>query len=589
MHSKPLGLFIAFTLLAVILFVSLFNIQALNGSSYDAKAKSLNVIQNYFQPERGLFFDRNGIPLVQNVIKYDMFIKQNNYSSETKEAIVEKIEKTLSVDKVALRANLELTKEKDVRLLFNLSAEESYQLKESFSQDSYIYFNSGYKREYAFPEEFAHILGYTGIASEEDLKNNYSINDQLGKYKLEKDLEEQLKGVKGKVAKTGDVITEQQGQPGKNIVLTIDSNWQRSFYRVLKDYIETYNTPGGAGIVVDNETGEVIAMTSYPGFDTNKVSQGLDFNYYQSLLNDYKKPLSDKAIGAQATPGSIFKVISAYTLLENNIIDRNSIYYSNRCIYFPGSEFCEFNKLFYGEMNIERAIYKSSNVFFCNYMLELEKNYGINRFVETARLFNIGGLTGVNISGEVTGNMDSPEYKMNTFNQRWFSGDTCNATIGQGSVVTTPIQMVMVASSINNQGIYYTPHLIKSVEEFDKSKIENYGPTVQKTIPMSEESRELILSGMYGTAHNPESFVYGFLNDLPINLRVKTGTAETFEIIDGIAYPRTNSWIIGTFDKKGKSYSFVMFSIFGPGSYYMAPYLGNYLACVNADFPAECF
>lgn len=577
-----------FTLIIVVLFASLFNVQALNGSSYDAKAKSLNVVQNYFQPERGIFFDRNGVPLVQNVVKYDVYLRKGNYDSTYKDELIIKIKNLIPINESELKTSLDQSDKKDARLLFNLSAEESFKLKEAFSESDDVYFTSGYKREYTYPEEFAHILGYTGIANEEDIKNGYGVNDQLGKYKLEKDLEDNLKGVKGKITKVGDIDVEQEGQPGKNITLTIDSKWQRALYKVLTNYIEAYNTPGGGGIVIDNETGEIIAMSSYPGFDTNKVSQGLDYSYYQELLNNYRKPLSDKVIGAQSTPGSIFKVITAYALLENNVIDENSTYFSNRCMYFSDSEFCEFQKLFYGEMNVERAIYKSSNVFFCNYMLDFEKQYGIQKFVDTARLFNIGSLTGVDLSGEVQGNMDSPDYKRQLFNAGWFSGDTCNAAIGQGSIVTTPIQMAMVASAINNNGVYYNPRLIKSVEEFDKSKVENYGPTIQKTIPMSEKSRELILSGMYGVAHNTESVEYEEFNSLPVNLRAKTGTAETFEIVDGIAYPRTNSWIIGTFEIDGRSYSFSIFSIFGPGSYYLAPYLANYLACVNADFPAEC-
>ena len=139
----------------------------------------------------------------------------------------------------------------------------------------------------------------------------------------------------------------------------------------------------------------------------------------------------------QAAPGSSFKLITAYTLLENNIIREYNVLFE-RYTRSGTSNFCEYGQLFYGQMDVTRALYKSSNLFFCTNLLNLYHDNELQKFVDAANLFNIGYQTGINLLGEIDGNMDSPEYRKAMLGLDWYEGDTCNAAIGQGAVVVTP-------------------------------------------------------------------------------------------------------------------------------------------------------
>ena len=166
------------------------------------------------------------------------------------------------------------------------------------------------------------------------------------------------------------------------------------------------------------------------------------------------------------------------------------------------------DNFFYGEMNIIRALYKSSNLFFCTNLLNLYHNNELQKFVEAANMFNIGHKTGINLLGEIDGNMDSPEYRKASLGLDWYEGDTCNAAIGQGAVVVTPIQMAMVASTIANSGVYYQPNIIDKITDPFGNIIQKNDPIIEKRIPISQKTLDLINQGMHDVAYFSDGTVY---------------------------------------------------------------------------------
>ena len=230
-------------------------------------------------------------------------------------------------------------------MLSNLTSEQAFNLQNDQKDLDDLYFDNTYKRQYLNPVTFAHIVGYTGTIAEEDLGNGYESNDQIGKYKLELQLEDQLKGIKGKMVSIGGIQTQEDSIPGDNVYLTIKTDWQNALYDILGEEVEYFGAAGGGGAIVDDSNGNVVALVSYPGFNSNLFVQGIDSATYEGYLTDREKPLVDKALSFQAAPGSSFKLITAYTLLENNIIDENTTYYSNRCINLGTSNFCEYGQL----------------------------------------------------------------------------------------------------------------------------------------------------------------------------------------------------------------------------------------------------
>jgi penicillin-binding protein 2 len=472
----------------------------------------------------------------------------------------------------------------DQRVIIGITSEEVNTISTAIEDVADIIVLSRFERVYSYPEQFSHIVGYTGHASTEDVEEGYGPNDTVGKYRIESIYEEHLKGTKGAALKEGLSSVTLPPKQGDSIYLTVDSKWQNELYRLFEDYNGRYNAAGGAGVIMNSDTGDIKAMVSYPGFDSNLLVKGASQGELDSITESYLEPFFDKAVSGAYTPGSIFKIVSAYTLLNTSIINPSSQFFSNQCMSLGGGyEFCEFGQNFYGLLDLEKALYKSSNLYFCNYMLELEDKFdGVNQFIEHAKSLGIGSKTGIIFEDEARGNMDSPIYKNQTTGEAWFSGDTCNAVIGQGAVLVSPIQMTVILAMIANGGDGLKPQVIDRVESQSGSIVEKTDTDVISHLDMSQSDLDAIKKGLNGVAYNPGSSVYWFLKDLPNNVHAKTGSAETFEITNGILQERTHSWISGTFEYGGETYSFTFFQKFGGGGYFITPLLRDFLNSINS-------
>jgi penicillin-binding protein 2 len=588
--SRQLGLMVIILLIFALLAHRLFSIQIVNGVTYSKKVAEINISEKYLLPQRGLFTDVNGIQLVKNVEKFDLYISKSRYNNDGVFKVVEYLSslniKTDSLDYIiSTLENLN----SDFKLASNLSNEYAKSIQVDLEEYRFLYFKSGFKREYAFPLEFSHLIGYTSLSSANDIDKGYLNYEQVGKYKLEMQYEQDLKGIKGKSVNLGGVEVIEESIPGNSIQLTVDSKWQRSLYKIISKYADGSDAAGGAGIIIETSTGNIKSIVSYPGIDTNLIVNGIDSTTLDEYESSRRAPLIDKAISQASAPGSIYKLITSYSLLQNNFIDEDSNYFSNRCIALGSeSNFCEFGKFFYGNMNVVRAIHKSSNLFFCNYMLINRSNGALEKIDESADVFGIGQKTDINIPGEIKGNKDSKEFRLNSMNAQWYDGDTCNLAIGQGATLVTPIQMVQLAAIVENGGVAYRPNIFASSFDASGRLIETSSPEVKIKIDFNEKNLDLIRSGMVNAARNPEGTVYYYLKATPGNLRVKTGTAEVYENINNQLVYKTHGWIIGSFDYNGQVYSFSYHLPFGGGGFYIAQVVKDFNECLFADFPSRC-
>lgn len=572
-----------------IIFFKILNLQIVEGTSFKEKSISIFSKKDLIAPPRGVFLDRNLNILAKNINKYSLYLYKRNYSQEELILIsknLESIDLNYGIDSIS---QLIISKNSDILISLNLEFEQIQKLKESNNNYSYYFYDILIsKRQYLYPKEFSHVIGYTSLVTAEDVAAGYGNYDQVGKYKLELQLEADLKGVKGLVQNLNGVESVIPAEAGSNVVLTIDSNWQRSLYKIIEKYSNQYDSAGGAGVILDSRNSEVLSLVSYPGIDTNLFIDGISQEAFNSYLNSRSLPLLDKSISLQIAPGSILKLVTAYTLLENNVIDENTSYFSNRCLSDFGFEFCEYQKYFYGQMNVVRALYKSSNLFFCVNSIELYNSGKIAKLFESQNLFGLGKKTGIDIIGEQSGNIDTPEYKLKNFGSSWYLGDTCNAVIGQGANTVTPIQMALVAQSFANKGVSYKPFVIKEVVASDGVERKISIPVENPKIPISDRTYELIDDAMYKVANYYDGTVNYFLNGLPGNLKAKTGTAEVSEVRDGRVINTTHGWIIGTFEYKGVNYSFAFALNLGGGGFYVAQILKDFIGCLYSDFPGTC-
>ena len=400
-------------------------------------------------------------------------------------------------------------------------------------------------REYTDGTIAPHIIGVTGVINAEEYaelkEKGYAMDDVLGKSGIEKVFEENLKGTNG----TKTVTTESDGtqttsvkglRNGDNIVLTIDADLQKVAQYSLKkicDSVGTANSGGGAVVVMDCRTGEVLAMASYPTYDLTTY-----YEDYNTLAKNVNSPLFNRATLSTYAPGSTAKVSTAIACLEEGIITEDSTKYCGFNYPFRGHNFvCQINHE-NRTLTVRTALQDSCNSFFYYYGGEL---LGIDKMDMYRELLGLGQKTGIEIA-EATGVLDSPSYRA-SLGQTWMPGFSLQSAIGQAGNLFTPIQLCNYVSTVANGGTRYKVHLVKSILSSDNTMtvLENE-PKVTVETGFSTENLDIVKSGMRRVVTNGScKNTFGKL-DIPV--ACKTGTSQVEKEIGGVRSVYTNGFNI---------------------------------------------
>ncbi len=392
-------------------------------------------------------------------------------------------------------------------------------------------------RAYSEMPGLAHILGYLGITT---------ANKVGGKDGVEKKYENILAGATGvKLVETdskNQVASESTLRPpvsGKNIKLTIDAGLQSSLYNILGNVVQERGFGGGAGVILDVHSGEVLALTSYPEYNSQVLSRGGPEDIIKGYLNNKQKPFLNRAVSGLYAPGSIIKPMIALAALMEKIISPEKQIFSAGSISLPNPFFPELKSVFmdwkaHGWVDMRRALAVSSNVYFYTIGGGYEdvKGLGISKIDKYANLFGFGSKTNVDLDKEEEGMIPSPATKaLNTKDPVWRIGDTYHASIGQGDFQITPIQAAVYAAAVANNGLLLQPYVV-----IDDSR--GQIPRGGKTLAIPPEYFKIVKEGMRlvvleGTAQG--------LSGLGIDVAAKSGTAE----LESDATKLVNSWLIG--------------------------------------------
>lgn len=384
----------------------------------------------------------------------------------------------------------------------------------------------------------SHILGRVGRIYKEEYdvlrEKGYGMNDILGKDGIEKIMEEYLKGKDGVQSieqsidgRTMKVLETREPVPGNNVILTLDLELQKIAEESLAQIIqsmstnpESYGASAGAVVVVDVNSGEILAIASYPTFNQNTFNAD-----YKSLLENDAKPMWNRAISGTYAPGSTFKMLTAIAALESGVTTTSEIitdlgiykYYED---YTPKCWIFTDTGRTHGNQNVVQAIENSCNYYF----YEVGRRMGIDKLAEYGKKFGLGEYTGIELSGESKGIFASREYRKK-INAVWYPGDTLQASIGQSDHLFTPIQLANYVATLANGGTRYKLHLIKEIKSGESSKtIYKNEPEIIEQIDISDKNYKAIIDGMKavsetGTASNV------FAN-YPVAVGGKTGTAS---------------------------------------------------------------
>ena len=412
----------------------------------------------------------------------------------------------------------------------DISSELMMVVSESYSHLKGVEIDVVTYREYSDPELAVHMLGTTGKITAEEWEKykalGYSYNDIVGKSGVEKAFEDYLKGEDGKLTyyfdKSGNVVyTEVTKQPiqGNTVFLTIDSKLQKVAQDALANNIKKLNSEGGhitggAVVVTNVKTGEVLASANYPTYSL--VDYYKDYNSIQSADNS---PLYDRAFRGLYPPGSAFKPLVAVAGLEENIININSTVYCNKkyTFYDDYQPNCMHK---HGYMNVISAISKSCNCFF----FDVGRQVGISKLNAYAEKFGLGVKTGVEV-GESMGVIAGPDYS-SSLGSKWYDGMTLAAAIGQSDNAFTPLQLSVFTSTVANGGTRYKATLLNSVRNsVDNSLVYSVKPEIVSVVGAGESAMSIVKDGMHSVTS--EGTASAYFADYPISVGGKTGTAQT--------------------------------------------------------------
>jgi penicillin-binding protein 2 len=382
----------------------------------------------------------------------------------------------------------------------------------------------------------SHILGYTGGLSakeyEEHKNEGYRVFDVIGKQGVEQLFEERLKGENGETlievdAQGGELRTLLQEDPvqGEDLTLSLDANLHAAIEQILADHLKDGPVQRASVVVMHPNTGEVMAMVSYPSFDANLFVQGIDQETYSALVNDPNAPLFNRSIAGSYPAGSTIKILYAAGALTDGIITPQTTFFSTGGVWLGNRFFPDWRAGGHGLTNVYHAIADSVNTFFYAVGGGMGDFHGmgIDRLMEWARMFGLGEYTGIGLSGESRGFLPSKTWKEETKGEPWYVGDTYNVSIGQGDVLVSPLQIARVTSTIANGGNLVTPTLLKG-EQGDMQTI------------ITPDVVQIVREGMRDTVLNGTARAF---QSLPVEAAGKTGTAQWSSI------HAAHSWFTG--------------------------------------------
>ena len=410
-------------------------------------------------------------------------------------------------------------------------------------------------RQYSTSTGLSHILGYVKYPSK-DNNGFYYQEDFEGEAGAEKYFDSELKGIHGmrlvEVDAKNKIVSENVTRPsiqGKNIKLSIDSKLNQVLYENIKDVAEKVGFAGGAGIIVDINTGEILAMSSYPEYSSQIMSDKKDAQAVKNLLNDKSLPFLNRAIDGQYTPGSIVKLFLALGALNEKIIDPNKIIVTNGSISIPNPYDDTKSTVFrdwknHGPINMRQAIALSSDVYFYTVGggFKDQKGLGIRKIDEYLQKFGFGTTTldgSKSFLMNKSGTIPTPEWKQKTFNEPWFIGNTYHTSIGQYGFQVTPIQIVRAVSAVANNGQIITPTLIAGQK-----------PHIESTLNIPKSYFDIVHEGMrMSVTEGTSKSLY-----IPyVEIAAKSGTAEL-----GYSKEKINSWMTGFWPYKNPRYAFAV-------------------------------
>jgi len=515
-----IGLVLAVSILAV----RVWHLQVREGQYYRDLSENNRTRSVILEPARGLIYDRNGVLLANNVPSFNLYVTLEDVSD--RDALIKRLVDLIGLDEVVLRKKLS---ERGAKLLPR-KLKGGLTLREAALVESHrldlpgVMVQAESQRNYPSKLTASHLLGYVGEVSGDQLETpefkELHQGSIVGQYGVEHTYDRFLRGRAGQKVIEADALGHekrtvevQKPEAGDDLYLTIDLRLQELAEELLGE-------EAGAIVAIDPATGEVLALASRPAFDPNVLSRELTPKQWEEIAQDESHPLTNRATQGQYPPGSTFKIVMAAAALETKTIDPTT---TVRCVGsypFGRRLYKDWKAGGHGTMDLRQAIVDSCDVFFYT----IGQRMGIEAIASYATQFGLGRETGIELPSERMGIVPSPAWKEKARNEIWLPGETISASIGQGYLTVTPLQMTNLIATVGNDGVSYRPRLIRAVMERATGRLQELPPMARDRLAIKPETLALIqdaLAGVVteGTARRAKSAL--------VTIAGKTGTAQT--------------------------------------------------------------
>jgi penicillin-binding protein 2 len=538
-------------LIVGVLATRLFYLQVAQGGYYAGLSRDNIVALQPLRSARGLIYDRGGRPLATNIPTYVVRVRPVDLPASRRDEVAERLGTLLDQSPSRILQTIDRHAGllfEPVRLASDVPLEVARIIAEESRSLPGVDVVVEERRTYEYGPLVAQLLGYTGPVSAEELvrlaEHGYLLDDYVGKSGIEATFEAELRGSYGveqvELDATGQLIRRLQvlDEPntGNSLEMTIDVEIQRRAEEALRWATDVVDLKRGVVIVMNPQTGEILAMVSLPTYDNNLFARGISNEDYQALLNDPNRPLANLAISEQYPPGSTFKLVTASGALAEGIITNRSTLDTRGFIEIGDWRYYEWNRRGWGPLDIYDAFGHSSNTFH----FQLAAALGMDRLAYWANQWGFGQRTGIDLPAEARGIIPTDEWKRELFNEPIYPGEVLQAGIGQGYDTATPLQVLNAYAALANGGKLMKPQIVHRVLGPDGNVARDFVPEVIHELDIEPQH----LRTMREAARRVVTIRHTYnLVNLPIVLAGKTGTAE-FGTRDSQGRLPFHSWFV---------------------------------------------
>lgn len=522
-------------LLTFIVVIRLIIMQIVDHEHFITLSESNRVSLVPIPPSRGHIYDRNGVLLADNQPTFSLEI--NPEQVKDIEGTITALAALFTVADSDIRRFKQALRQKrpfeGVPLRFRLSEEEVARFSVNRYRFPGVDIQARLTRDYPLGNLAVHAVGYVGRIDEKELQKldpaTYSGTMHIGKTGIEKFYENLLHGAVGyqqvEMNAYGRALRVLERTPpvaGNNLYLSLDAGMHAVAEIAFGDR-------RGAAVAIDTRTGEVLALVSMPGYDPNPFVNGIDPVTYKSLRNSPNRPLYNRALRGQYPPGSTVKPFLGLAALETNEITTEKITFCPGSYSLPGSthKYRDWKREGHGWMNLKNAITQSCDVYFYNLALAL----GIDTMQQFLGEFGFGRKTGIDLPGELSGLVPSPEWKRAKRGEAWFSGETVITGIGQGYTNATPLQLAAATAALANRGVHFQPHLLHAIQLPNSQEFMVQKPVKTNDIRIKQGANwDAVIEAMESVVQTQSGTAFASGKGATYRIAGKTGTAQVFSV-----------------------------------------------------------